>query len=477
MSTRPAVIVGGGLAGLAAATVLAERGIETVVIEREAYLGGRAGSWTDTLADGTTFQMERGFHAFFRQYYNLRALLRRVDPELSTLMPLEDYPLLGPDGQRESFSHLPTRVPFNVIELVRRTPTMRWRDLLSIDARSITAMLSFDPASTYARWDGVTAKDYLDSLGFPPRARQMLFEVFAHSFFNPEEDYSAAELLAMFHYYFLGNPEGLIFDVMRAPFGTAFIEPLTRYLEARGVTIARSTQVEAVDGTPGALRVTTDRGRYDASDVVLALSVPGLRDVASRSSFSKPLADSIAALDVTHPFIVWRLFLDRSVAADRAPFAGTTGIGLLDNISVYERLEDESAALAARRGGSIVELHAYGVDPSLDDDAIRRDLLQGLHTAYPETREARIVEDRYLRRQDCPSFRPGTHRSRPGPITSMPGIYLAGDFVRVPFPSALMERAVTSGFLAANAIVDGRRLPAEPIRVPPTRGPLAPLAL
>ena len=29
-----------------------------------------------------------GFHAFFRQYYNLRGLLRRVDPGLHGLLPL-----------------------------------------------------------------------------------------------------------------------------------------------------------------------------------------------------------------------------------------------------------------------------------------------------------------------------------------------------------------------------------------------------
>ena len=29
--------------------------------------------------------MNRGFHAFFRQYYNLRGLLRRADPDLSAL--------------------------------------------------------------------------------------------------------------------------------------------------------------------------------------------------------------------------------------------------------------------------------------------------------------------------------------------------------------------------------------------------------
>jgi hypothetical protein len=31
--------------------------------------------------------MSRGFHAFFRQYSNLRALLRRVDPDLRSVVP------------------------------------------------------------------------------------------------------------------------------------------------------------------------------------------------------------------------------------------------------------------------------------------------------------------------------------------------------------------------------------------------------
>ena len=76
-----AVVAGGGLAGVAAATVLAERGVSVVLAEREGFLGGRAGAWTDRLATGEPFEMERGFHAFFRRYYNLHALLRRTEPD------------------------------------------------------------------------------------------------------------------------------------------------------------------------------------------------------------------------------------------------------------------------------------------------------------------------------------------------------------------------------------------------------------
>jgi len=39
-----ALVVGGGIAGLAAATVLAERGVQVTVIEKESFLGGRAGA-------------------------------------------------------------------------------------------------------------------------------------------------------------------------------------------------------------------------------------------------------------------------------------------------------------------------------------------------------------------------------------------------------------------------------------------------
>src|ERR1700761_854744 len=77
------VVVGAGIAGLAAAAGLAERGVDVDVVEQNDYLGGRAGGWTESLADGSETAMNRGFHAFFRQYYNLRALLRRADPGLS----------------------------------------------------------------------------------------------------------------------------------------------------------------------------------------------------------------------------------------------------------------------------------------------------------------------------------------------------------------------------------------------------------
>jgi len=471
------VVVGGGLAGVAAATVLAERGVAVTLVERESFLGGRAGAWTDRLSTGEPFEMERGFHAFFRQYYNCRALLRRVDPALRHLVALDDYPLLGPAGAQESFAGLPRRAPFNLMSLVWRTPTIRFGDLPRIRPAALLDLFGFDADRTYERFDGIAAGPYLDSLEFPAAARQMLFDVFAHSFFNPEDSMSAAELLMMFHFYFTGNPEGLVFDVLDEPYDTAVWKPFVGYLRGLGVDLRLGTTVESVErsslGTYAVHLAGTDAS-VDADAVVLAVTVPALQAItsASPSLAGGSFRRDVDSLDVTLPFAVWRAWLDRPTAPGRAAFAGTAGLGLVDNISLYHLFEGESRRWAERTGGAVVEVHAYAVPEGTTEAAIREDFLRVLHLLYPETRAARILEDRFLLRRDCPAFAPGSYASRPGVVTSVPRLFLAGDFVKLDAPSALMERAVTSGFRAANEILRAAGLAEEPVRTLARRGAL-----
>jgi isorenieratene synthase len=344
---------------------------------------------------------------------------------------------------------------------------------MKVNGLAALAMLQYERGWTYGRYDDRTAAEYLDSLRFPPDARRMLFDVFAHSFFNPEEAMSAGELLMMFHFYFSGNPEGLIFDVSKQPFSKSIWGPLGDYLAGRGVDVRTGCAVSCVaKGGERRWTVALDGEAVEADVVVLALNVPALQGVVAESPDldDTGFRRSVEGLALTHPFAVWRLWLDRKANAGRAPFVGTTGVGSLDNISLYHLFEDESRSWVERHGGSVVELHAYAVDPDMTESAVRADLLSAFHTFYPEFEGARVLEERYLLRRDCPAFAPGSYADRPGVPTPHEGVALAGDFVRLPIPSALMERAVASGFLAANHLLAPHGVRPEPIRSIPRRG-------
>jgi carotenoid phi-ring synthase / carotenoid chi-ring synthase len=461
-----ATVVGGGLAGAAAAMVLAERGITVDMHEAAPVLGGRLSAWPDHLsnaAGGSPIEMERGFHAFFRQYYNVRALMKRWDPQLESLRPLDDYPLYGPNGAVETFRKLPARPPINLIELVRRTPTLGLRDLRAINGEQAAEMLAYEGDETYARFDSISAAEYLDSVNFPPAARQMLFEVFAHSFFNPEDRMSAGEMLMMFHLYFLGTMEGICFDVLEQPFSVGFWKPAADELERLGVRVRVGSAVRSVEP------VSARHG------VVLALNTNGLRDVVAANPWMGDDAwqRNIAELRTAPPFAVHRIWFNGDVNTDRAPFAGTAGFGIIDNISCVHRYQDEARRWAHQRGGSVIETHAYALPESfgrpVDHASVRTALMAELQACYPEVAELQVLDDRLVIRDDCPAFEPGSWASRPTVSTPTSGLALAGDLVKVPFPTALMERAVTTGFLAANELLGTWGLAPEPVwSIPPT---------
>ncbi|MEU8542572.1 FAD-dependent oxidoreductase [Streptomyces sp. NPDC048717] len=468
-----AMVVGGGIAGLTAATALAERGVRVTLCEREEQLGGRLAGWPTRLADGTTVTMSRGFHAFFRQYYNLRALLRRTDPGLDRLTGLPDYPLVHSDGRRDGFRRVPRTPPLSALGFVALSDSFGPRDLLRMRPGAALPLLDVRVPAVYDRLDRISAYDFLESIRFPPAARHLAFEVFSRSFFADPRQLSAAEMALMFHIYFLGSAEGLLFDVPREPFPQALWDPLAARLGRLGARLRTGTPVRAVSVRPeGGFTVASevDEEPYDA--VVLALDPAGLRSLVARSG---GLGDArwrerVARLRTAPPFLVSRLWLDAPVRADRPGFLGTSGHGSLDNVSVLSVWEGEAARWAARTGGSVVELHAYAQAGDADRTTVPKELLGELHRVYPETRRAGVVDARHEWRADCPLFPVGGHGDRPTVDTPTPGLVVAGDAVRTGLPVALMERAATSGFLAANRLLRRWGLAGHPLWTVPDRG-------
>jgi len=478
---RPRVVVaGGGIAGVSAAVVLAERGFPVVICEAADQLGGRLGTRTHILPDGTVQQVDHGFHGFFRQYYNWRQILCRISPgPVPLLHPLGSYPVISARWPDEEFDQLPPAPPLSILALLLRSPSLRLRELARADHAVGLSLLGFDAASTYAHLDHLSAEELLSALRLPERARVMLFNVFAHSFFNDAASMSAAELVAMFHFYFLANPEGLGMDVPHADYDTAIWMPLRCYLEQRGTEIRTGTPVTAIDGDhPGQWRIHTGTGDVLTAEEVVLATDPG---TAARILGASPGATAgdqrlaaVAAQPRTGPpYAVARYWLDGDVRPERAQFTSIADPGVLDSVTLYHRFEAGARSWHERTGGSVIELHAYDCPPGVNAVDLGAVMLAELSQLWPETGRLHQVDQLGQIGTDAAGFPVGGHATTPGVRTAVPGLTLAGDWVATPFPSALMERAAATGIGAANVILAAHGHRTEPVWSVPPRGILA----
>ncbi|PWH06332.1 isorenieratene synthase [Brachybacterium endophyticum] len=453
---RTAIVIGGGIAGISAATSLAERGVRVQLLESESTWGGRARSWE--VGEGRS--MSRGFHAFFRQYYTLRRLLARVEPALPQLRDVGDYPLQMADGPRDSFRGIPRTPPLSVAAFALRSRSFPLRELAGVDLGRAMDLLRVEFPATYTELDGLSAQEVLDRLRFPHDARHLALEVFARSFFADPREFSAGELVGMFHAYFMGSAEGLIFDVPVDAYSPTLWDPLVARLRALGASTRTGVAAQHIEvGADGGVVVPTSQGELHGDAVVLAADPRAARGLLGTTRTEAPgwgdWTGQVSAQRNAPPFAVWRMWLDRQVSAAAPPFLGTSGFGPLDNVSVLDRFEATARAWAQENGGSVVELHAYALTGHApeQDAGLRRELFAQLLRIAPELQGAGIVHQEWLVRDDCPLIGTDPWGARPGVDSPDGRIVVAGDWLRTPEPVALMERAATTGVQAADRLL------------------------
>jgi isorenieratene synthase len=297
--------------------------------------------------------------------------------------------------------------------------------------------------------------------------------VFARSFFADPRDFSGGELVAMFHTYFLGSAEGLLFDVPYDDYDTALWAPLGRYLDDLGLRVVMPMAATSLEDRGGPLAVWLEDGSaVEADAVVLATDQTPLQRLVADSPW---LGDEawrmrLASRRPAPSFAVWRLWFDRPVREGTPPFLGTSGFGPLDNVSAVHQFEAGAGRWARGRNGSVVEVHAYALPDGTDEAALRVELRNRLRDLHPELDPANVVHEEWLVRADCPLVGTEPWRERPEVSTPDPRITLAGDGIRCDYPVALMERAATTGWMAANHHLSRWGLPGHDLWTVPMTG-------
>lgn len=444
---RPSVaIVGGGLAGLAAAVALSSTDCQVRLFEARRRPGGRATSFREP-ASGELVDFCQ--HVSMRCCTNLADLLGRTGLA-DAFRPAEVLHFIGPDGRQydlQASRWLPA--PLHLAPALGGMQFLTWADRLRI-ARAMWALMRtrFDDGPA-----GPTAAEWLRSQGQSARAIDWFWGVVLVSALGESlERASMAAARKVFVDGFLGSREAYIVEVPQLPLGELYGERLPQWLETHGVEVTAGAPVRAVGrgADSGRLCVTTAGGSAEFDRVIVAVpwrQLSGL--LAPELQFDKPW---LAALDAwqASPITGVHLWFDRPITKlPHAVLVGRLGQWLFNRSG--QNHESATSGDPAEFYYQVV-ISASRDLAGRDRDAIVAELCAELQAIWPEAAAARLLRSRLVTEQNAVfSVRPGSEAGRPAQQTPIPDLFLAGDWTRTGWP-ATMEGAVRSGYLAAEAV-------------------------
>ena len=466
--SRSVLVVGGGLAGLSAALELAERGYAVHVREADGVLGGRLATRDLDPGLGRTFRVEHGLHMWFDNYRTFADLRHRLGID-HHFRSYDAVDFVFRDYLPERLESTPKLFPANLAGIVDRSPNLDWSDIFG-SSGILPDLFQFDFARVFDRLDGLTFPEWIRRTNVTKRFEDVILQPAAHVTLNRVADLSAAEMVLYQHLYFTSQPFAFDRQVTTVDHGTAVIDPWVARLRALGATVSTSAPVGGLRIEQGrAVGVVGEPERHDA--VVLAVDVPGAKRIlagstadASADAAGAAGLDNLTArvdhMQVAPPYRILRLWFDRAPDASRPQVIETPQHTPLALICQFHQLEQESRAWAASTGGSVIELHLYAIDSDLaeaPDDQLWSLVRPLVLEVIPELGDATVLGSTVGNYENFSSFAAGLAARRPFPATpagdGVDGLFLAGDWIAAPAPSALMERAVLTGRLAANEIL------------------------
>lgn len=427
-TTEDVIVVGGGLAGLAAAATAAGTGRRVTVLEARSEPGGRART-----AEQEGFLFDEGGHALYRDGEGL-AVLRRFGIEPEGSVP----PARGSCGLRDGRLGL---LPAGPVSLVR-TPLLGARAKLRM-GRLLAGLQRIDPSPLAS----TTVGEWVDGAVADPDARALLHTLVRLTTYAHDPGHFSADAAVTQIQRGLGN------SVLYLDGGWQRVVDALRQVAARaGATVETGTKVDRIAAAPAGVEVHVSGAVRRAGAVVVATGGPPALDSllgATSAATARWAKDArvarVAALDV----------------GLRTPWDDNPGIVLGVGEPVYLSLHAPVSRLAPD-GSSLVSLFRYlSPDEVTDPDDDRRQLEGVLDVVRPGWRDDAVVT-RFSRRlvacSALPTAATGGLAGRPGPdVPDAAGVFVAGDWVGPvgQLADAALASAVAAGEAAARVV--GRR--------------------
>jgi len=437
-SRRSVAIIGGGLAGLAAASALAEAGYRVELFERRPYLGGRASSYE---LPGTGEVVDNCQHVLLGCCTNLIDFYRRLGvgqqirwyDEITFILPGGKSSTLKPGALPAPFHAAPSFLDSSVLDLM---------DKLAI-ARAMLALMPALPKD-----NGASFQTWLERHGQTRQAIERFWAPVLVSALNEELDRVSVPYAALvFRDSFLKSAEAGRMGVPAVPlsqlYGTA-----ADYIEARGGKVHLRSSVDSVQCDGDSARLCLGGAEVRVDYAILAAPFNGVEKLLPDTLEMEALRRDARSLDPS-PITGIHLWFDREITP-------------LEHAVLLKRtiqwMFHKSKILSTRRElsqpGSYIELVVSSSKTLVDkarseiiDLAVRE-----LAEFFPIVREATLTKATVVKEIYATfSPTPGSDVFRPLPNTPLPRLFLAGDWTATAWP-ATMEGAVRSGYGAAEAL-------------------------
>ncbi len=501
--TRVAVI-GGGLAGLAAAVAAVECGLEVELFEARRRLGGRAGSFADPQSGQLVDHCQ---HVAMGCCTHWADFCRRTGIgdcfERHTRLWF-----IGPDGRTYAFGSAPLPAPFHLLPALLRLRYLGLGERLSI-ARAMFRLVQNEPrsflSSAFLRVlrgksffspqrtrrdteEGETIGAWLRRHGQSERAMAWFWSVILQSALSESLDRaSLSAARKVFRDGLLANRRAYELYIPRVSLGEIYDRRMAAWLAGHGVPVhlAERAKTLEVKSRRALALVLADGTRRPFDFFVVA--VPW-RDV--RGLFPAAVLDAMPELEGVDaipaaPIAALHLWFDRPfMALPHAVLVGRLGQWIFSSVGRTERGEarregrDDPAGVASLRPPYALREYYYQVVISAAHDIRRtaRDEVLAqvrgeLEAIWPAAHDARLLRWRMVVQPAAVfSVEPGLDQRRPSQATSLANVMLAGDWTDTGWP-ATMEGAVRSGYLAIEAILRmlGNPQPILAADLPPSR--------